>query len=296
MPTKQLSIISLVLFIPVALLTLFAVRSLSLENEALNARRDRLAWQRMVSAGEQLNASLEAMGRGALSQTIEAYGRDGPIALTMGARKRQYVYAFVFNQGASLHSAAALEHQYELARGLQDSAQTLAASLTSSKRMAASLVPAGGIFSLLTCKRIDTGEDVCISLGNSEVMQNLRSTLDVLEQSTGLIRPTLVAPNKVNVGDVEADMTRRTAVPLEGLLHDWALYSENPKPDVQSQTIFSLYVIGGFLIAGWALMTWMLQRSAAMKQDAAAVRAGIVAQLAHELRTLLLTCTSTPSC
>lgn len=287
MPTKPLSIISLVLFLPVALLTLFAVRSLSLENEALNARRDRLARQRMISAGEQLNAGLAAMGRGALAQTIEAYDREGPEALTKGARKRQYIYAFVFKQGATIHSAAALEHQYELARGLQDSAQTLAASLSSSKQTAATLVPLGGVLSLLTCKRFHTGDDICISLENSEVMRSLRSTLDLLQEGTGLTRATLVAPNKVVVGDYETEKAGQTAVPLQGLLQDWQLYSENPTPDNIAQNTFSLYVIGGFLIAGWALMTWMLHRSAVLKQDAATVRAGIVAQLAHELRTPL---------
>ena len=287
MPTKPLSIISLVLFVPVALLTMFAVRSLSLETEALNARSDRLAQHRMVSAGEQFNASLEAMGRAALAQTIEAYERDGPKALTRGARKRQYIYAFVFKEGTTIHSAAALEHQYELARGLQDGAQTLAGSLNSAKPTATSLMTAGGVFSLLTCKEIDTGEDVCIALENSEVIRNLRSTLDFLERGTGLTHVTLVAPNKAKVGDDETEKESRSAIPLEGLLHDWKLYSETPTPDNLTQNTLSLYVIGSLLIAGWALMTWMLHRSAVLKQDAAAVRAGIVAQLAHELRTPL---------
>ena len=69
MPSKPLSVISLVLLIPVALLVLFAVRSLSLENAALNARRDRLAKQPIVTAAAHLNPKLEDLGRDVLTQT-----------------------------------------------------------------------------------------------------------------------------------------------------------------------------------------------------------------------------------
>ena len=143
MPSKPLSVISLVLLIPVALLVLFAVRSLSLENDALNARRDRLAKQRMVTAAAHLNAKLEDLGRDVLTQTQTAYDTQGPEALTEGARKRRYIYAFVFKQGTVLHSVTALEHQYDRARGVQDSAQALAKTVTTPGQTEAALVQTG---------------------------------------------------------------------------------------------------------------------------------------------------------
>lgn len=287
MPSKPLSVISLVLLIPVALLVLFAVRSLSLENDALNARRDRLAKQRMVTAAAHLNAKLEDLGRDVLTQTQTAYDTQGPEALTEGARKRRYIYAFVFKQGTVLHSVTALEHQYDRARGVQDSAQALAKTVTTPGQTEAALVQTGSAYVLMRCSMSASEEVVCVAIHNLEVSNALRSALDAVVRTSGLIRAGLVAPNKTEIKLAGTDAISTSSFALDGLLQDWQLHGEDHPADNQTQNTLLLYLIGSSLIAGWVVVTWSLYRSAVLKEEAGVVRAGVIAQLAHELRTPL---------
>ncbi len=285
MPTKPLPIIALVLFIPAAVLIMLAVQSLSLESDALNARRDRLARERMRSADAQLNTALLNLGSGVLAQTVGAYAREGQEGLSKGARKRLYVYVFVFKQGTALHSATALEHQYDLARGLQEGAQSLAASLTFGSPNS-TLEPAGAAYALLSCTKSANDEDLCVAIDASQVTQALQAGLDLVQQNTGLKRVSLLAPNNMVIGAENTTATTPSS-PLQGILRGWQLRSDPATDENQVQNTLSLYTIGGFLIACWAAMTWMLHRSSVLKEEAASARAGVIAQLAHELRTPL---------
>lgn len=287
MPSRRLSLIALVLLVPVALLAFFTVRSLSLENDALNLRRDRLAKQHLQAAAAQIVARLQNLGAEALSQTHAGYATGGPDAVSTLARQRVVNYAFVFKLGAPLFYATAQEHQYESARALQEKAQALALTLTATDRTAAALVPAGAGFSLLSCSRSPSDDDICIVIDSSLVARELRSSLEAVVQSSGLIRLGLVTPNGEAFDPKETGALSTNSHTFDGLLRDWQLRGEEPNDDSGHQNTRSLYVIAGSLIAGWVAMTWMLYRSAILKQEAAAARAGVIAELAHELRTPL---------
>lgn len=287
MPTKPLSLIALVLLIPVAVLAFFAVRSFSLENDGLTARRERLSRQRMEAASAQVLTRLETMGAEVLTQAHAAYATGGAEQLSRLARRRAFTYAFVFRQGEPFYFATALEHQYDIARTVQDRARALADTLTAAQRHAAALIQAGAGFTLLSCSRSAVEEDICVAIENADVMRTLKSALDLVARNTGLLRVGLVEPNGERVAVQDGAPLGTSILPLEGLLQGWHLRGDEPVGADRSPATAPLYLIAGSLIAAWAAMTWMLHRSAVLREEAAAARAGVIAQLAHELRTPL---------
>ncbi len=289
MPTKPLPLIALVLIVPVAVLTFFAVRSLSLENDALTVRRERLAKQHMDAAAALVLTRIQGLGTEVLAQTRVAYATGGVEALSNLTRKRVFTYAFVSKLGTQLYSATALEHQYDSTRLLQDRAQALAAKLSAAEPSAEALVPYGGGYTFLRCSRSATDTDICVAIDKTKVAHVLRSGLGLAARSTGLKRVGLVDPNGIVIGLQDAEVLSIASQPLDGLLRGWQLRVEEPSSGDSSllQNTLSLYFIAGALIAGWLAVTWMLHRSTVLKEEAAAARANVIAQLAHELRTPL---------
>lgn len=288
MPVKSLTLIALVLIVPVAVLTFFAVRSLSLENDALNVRHERLAKQRIDAAAALVLARLQDLGTQVWGQTQAAYATGGTGALSSLTRKRIFAYAFVSKMGTQLYSATALEHQYDSTRQLQDGAQALAAKLSASEPSAEAFVPYGGSFALMHCSRSASDHDICVAVDESKVMDLLRSQLGLVARSTGLTRVGLVDPNGSAIGIEDSAALSTASQPLHGLLNGWQLRVEEPlSGDRSLQNTLPLYLVAAALIAGWLAMTWMLHQSLVLKDEAAAARANVIAELAHELRTPL---------
>jgi len=288
MSTKPLSLIALVLFVPVAVLTFLAVHSFSLENDALSVRQERLAKQRKDAAASLILSRIQSLGTEVLTETRTAYATGGASALAKLVRKRVFAYAYVSRQGTQLYAATALEHQYDTARMMQDRAQELVASLTNLGPAAATLVPYAGGYTLLRCSRGSEGIDVCVAVDKTTLMRVLGSALAPVARSTGLQRIGLVDTNGNAIGLDAGETHRLTSQPLYGLLNGWRLrVEEAANSDAALQSTYFLYVIAGALIAGWLAMTWMLHRSSVLKEEASSVRANVVAQLAHDLRTPL---------
>lgn len=285
---KPLPLIALVLILPVAVLVVFAVRSLSLENDALNVRRERLAKQRLDTAAAMVLTQVQSLGAEVLAQSQAVYAAGGAEALSGLARKRAFTYAFVSKLGTQLYSATPLEHQYDSARLLQEKAQELVTKLSASEPFAAVLVPAGESHTLLRCSRSGVDNDMCVAVDKTEVTQALGSVLGLVASSTGLTQVWLVAPNGTAIGLPENGTLSFAVQPLDGLLQGWQLHGrEQPAGEPGLQNTISLYLVAVALIAGWLAMTWMLHRSTVLREEAAAVRANVIAQLAHELRTPL---------
>jgi len=288
MPTKPLPFIALVLLVPIALLAFFAARTFSLENEALSERRERLARQRMEVAATLVLTQLQNLGTDTVAQTQAAHKGGDSEALSKLARKRLFSYAFVFNSGTQIYSATALEHQYDSARVLQDKAQALANTLGPSQTAVAELVAVSGGYTLLRCSRDATSDDICIAIDITDVMDALRSAVGLLAPRTGLARAALIAPNGATISAAKATEPGLASRPLDGLLTGWQLRGEEPPSSNGSrEDARPLYLIVGALIACWIAMTWMLHRSAVLKEEASVARANVIAQLAHELRTPL---------
>jgi signal transduction histidine kinase len=288
MSKKPLPLIAIVLLVPVAVLALFAVRTLSLENETLNMRREHLAKQRMDAAKLLVLTQLQSLGTEVLAETHAAYAAGGADALSTLARKRVFTYAFAFKLRAPLYSATAFEHQYDMARALQDKAQSLVATLDKARTSAAQLVLAGSAYSLVRCSNGTMDSAVCIAVDSTDVTRTLRTAMDIVAQSTGLTQVGLVDPNGIDIGQQEAGSLGVTSQPLDGLLQGWNLRADDPAPGGDGlQPPILLYLAAGALIAGWLAMTWMLHRSSVLREEAAAARANVIAQLAHELRTPL---------
>lgn len=290
MPTKPLPLIALVLLVPVAILAFLAVRTLSLENEALKVQRERFANQRIDAAENLVITSLQNLGTAVLVQAQAAYAAGGIGSLSAMARKRAFMYAFVFKDGAPIDAAIAVEHQYDRARSLQNKSSELAGSMSELKRSAVSLVPDGWSYTLLSCSRSGSGNDLCIAVDNASVMHELRSALAVVAQTAGLTRVGLADPRGTVIGLDEAGAEVSSAShPLHGGMEGWQLRVEEYFSDDVSlmQNPLFLYLVAGALIAGWLAMTWMLHRSTVLKEEAGSARANVIAQLAHELRTPL---------
>ncbi len=288
MSAKQLPVIALILIVPVAVLTFLAVRSLSLENDALIVRRDRLAKQRMDAAAALILSRVQNLGTDVLAQTRVAYATGGTDALSKLMRKRVFTYAYVSKLGTQLYAATALEHQYDSARLMQDRAQALVTTLNSSKSSAATLVPYSGGFTILRCSRDATDTNICVAVDKNKLMHALQAGLGPVARSAGLKRVGLVDPNGTAIGLLDSGALKVISQPLDRLLDGWKLRVEEPNyDDTVLHNIHFLYIIAGALIAGWLAMTWMLHRSRILKEEAASARANVIAQLAHELRTPL---------
>lgn len=287
MTTKSLPLIALVMLLPVAVLAFFAVRTLSLENDALNSRRERLTKQRMDAAAAVVLTRLQGHGEELLSRTLAAYDAQGPEALSALARKRTFVYAAVFENGQPLHWATALEHQYHYARTLHDKAQAVATTLKAAFASHDELVPTVAGYALLRCARGTSERVVCVVADSPDITQELRSTLDLVTHSTGLTGVDLVDAKGEAIAQRRTDQPYVRSHPLDGLLQGWQLRSEEPPPESGFQFAAFLYLAASALIVGWLALTWMLHRSSLLKEEAAAASANVIAQLAHELRTPL---------
>jgi signal transduction histidine kinase len=288
MPKKPLPLIALVLLVPVAVLAFLAVRTLSLEADALNLRRERLARSHMDAAATFALTQIQNLGTDVLAEAQAAYASGGPEALSTLARKRSFTYAFVFKSGTPLYSATAFEHQYDIARGLQDKALSLAATLGAARTSVAELVPAGAAHTLLRCSSGPMDSTVCIAIDSADVTRALQTAIALVAPRTGLTHIGLVDPKGLAIGQQEEATSTTESQALEGLLQGWQLRAEEPPAgsDVLQPPVL-LYLAAGALIAGWLAMTWMLHRSSVLREDAAAARANVIAQLAHELRTPL---------
>ena len=286
--SKPLPLIAIVLLVPVAVLALLAVRTLALEYDGLNLRREHLAKQRIDAAKDLVIAPLESLGTEALTKTHAAYAAGGSDALSALARKRVFTYAFVFELGAPLYSATGLEHQYDIARVLQDKAQSLVVTLDKTRSSATQLAPAGSGFSLVRCSAGTMDTSVCIAVDSADVTGALRTAMDRVTQSTGLTNVALVDPNGLEIGQPKTGPLSATSQPLEGLLQGWSLRAVDPASAGDGlQPPLLLYLAAVALIVGWIAMTWMLHRSSMLREETAAARANVIAQLAHELRTPL---------
>lgn len=288
MPTRPLSIAAILLALPVALLAFFAVRSLSLENEALNVRHERLAKQRLDTAATVVSSRLQNLGADVLARAQAAYAAGEADALSKLTRRRQFTFAFVFKHGAQLYTASSLEHQYDSARALQDKAQALAATLTAPDASTVALVATGGGHGLLRCARNALEYDICVAIDGNDVRQALQSALEQSAHSTGLVRAGLIGPDGFAIKTQTTEEPGSGSHTFNGLLRGWQLRGEEPlSREFGFRQIQSLYLVAGALILGWLAMAWMLYRSSVLKDEAASARANVVAQLAHELRTPL---------
>jgi len=242
----------------------------------------------MDAAATLVLTHLQNMGTEVLAKTQAAYAMGGADALSRLARKRVFAYALVVQQGEALHSATALEHQYETIRVLQDKIQRLVTELNASETTVAALMPVGGGYSLLRCSRNGIDSDICVAVDVADVTLALHSALGLVTRTTGLTRVGLVGPNGASIAFEEGGVVSTASHPFDGLLNGWQLRGEDqPSDDSNLQSTLFLYVVAGALIVGWLGLMWMLHRSALLKEEAAAARANVIAQLAHELRTPL---------
>lgn len=288
MSRKPLSLIAIVLLVPVAIMTLFAVRTLSVEFDALNLRREHLARQRLDAAKILVQEHIQKLGADVLAETHAGYAAGGVNSLSVLARRRVFTHAFLFRLGVPLHSATALEHQYDIARALQDKAQSLAVGLDKAHVSSAQLVTAGSAYALMRCSTGNAEIAVCIAIDNAGVTRVLRAATNLVARTIGLTHVGLVAPNGVAPGPQPARSLGVTSQPLEGLLQGWTLRADDPSSTADGlQPPIILYLAATAILAGWLATTWMLHRSFVLREEAAAARANVIAQLAHELRTPL---------
>lgn len=288
MLTKQLPVAALLLLVPVALLAFLAVRSLSLENEALDTRRDRLAGQRIDAASSLVISRLLNVGAEVLAQGSAAYTVGAKPSLSAVARNQAFAYIAVFDKGAKVFSATGLEHQYYYARLFQDRAEALASSLPDRGEPALELVEVANGYALMRCVKGVNFDAICLAAASGHVTNTLRSALSQVETSVGLAHAGLIAPNGAKIAVEESGQLGPIVHSLGGPMAGWQLRGEEPKySDAGSGRIAIFYFIAAGLIAGWLAMAWLLYRSAAMREQTSAARATIIAQLAHELRTPL---------
>lgn len=288
MLTKQLPIAALLLLVPVALLAFLAVRSLSLENEALDTRRDRLASQRIDAASSLVVSRLQNVGAEILAQASAAYAVGAKPSLSAMARNQAFAYIAVFDKGVQTFSASGLEHQYYYARLFQDRAEALAASLPDRGEPVLELVAVANGYALMRCVKGVNFDAICLAAASGHVTSTLRSALSQVEASIGLTHAGLVAPNGTQIAVEGSGKVGPIVHALGGPMAGWQLRGEEPKyADAGSGRITIFYFIAAGLIAGWLAMAWLLYRSAAIREQTSLTRANIIAQLAHELRTPL---------
>lgn len=288
MSVKPLSLIALISIVPVAVLTVLAVRALSLENDALSVRHDRLTKQRIDAAATLIGARLENLGSEVLARTRAEYAAGGVKALSKLTRKRVFTYAYVSKYGEQIYAATALEHQYDSVRLLQDRAYDLVSKLTTSNPVAETMIPLAGGYTLLRCSK-DIGElDICAAVDQNTFMRALRSGLGPVARSAGLQDVALIDQKGTLIGPEQKPGQKVDWQPLSGLLKGWQLrITEKATARTFLQSTRFLYLVAAALIAGWLAMTWLLHRSIVLREEAAAARASVIGQLAHELRTPL---------
>lgn len=289
MPKKPLPLIALILLLPVVVLTFFTIRSISLEQDTMTVRRELLARQRMEKAAALILTHLKTAGNETVAKTRAAYATGGLRALRKLARKREFEYALAVVNGTPVHTATALEHQYDTLRIVQDATLERVQLLQDgAESSSAALVPSLRGYILSRCSGNKTN-CICVAISNAKLSDTLLDAVRSVEATTGLGKVGLLAPNGRIIGQALAKGDNPKAViRLGGILDKWSMYAENKLSDEAGLVNTTpLYLISGALIAGWIAMVWMLHRSATLKEEAASARASVIAQLAHELRTPL---------
>lgn len=276
---------ALVMVVPVALLSFFAVRTLDLENEAVSARRVRLLDERLKLAEAIVASRLQILGTELLAQAHRAYISGGETALRKLVEEKEFAQAFVF-QSRILLSPQPKESDLTQSVILAHARTHISEADPSTGVLVAM---GNGAYTLLRCEKDSDGLGVCIAINPDDVTNVLRSALGLVARTAGLSRVNLIAPDDHRIGlQEQLSKGAASARSLDGVLQGWRLEADEPPLDDDGmQRTGLLYLVAGSLIAAWIVMAWMLQRSALAEANMVARRAGIIAQLAHELRTPL---------
>lgn len=290
-------LLPIALLAPLALLAFLALRTLGLEQEALKARYTGLIETRLDAMGGAVAAQLDLHGRNELQQARDIWLARGPEALRYFVLSNRVAFAMVFRDGRLVFppddSDHLLLHKHGGLRVFEDPARELRARLDrASGATSARLLPlSGGTHALLRCSGGTDLLDYCVVIEPAEVLAVLVSALgrEVGVGEPGRERIWLVTPADQRTGDGPSlPRSQSVSRALGGLLAGWRIEAEDSHGALprRSQTL-AIFAVAGALIAGWAVLTWSLQRLATDKMQATERRARIIALLSHELRTPL---------
>lgn len=288
---SRLPVIIVILIAPFAVLAFFAVRTLAVEYEALNARRAALLDERLTATAQLISLRLEQLGTEDLSSAREALisigqGSIDDLSLNNGE------LTLVFKDGLRIfppYSTMMVGQPAADLNATETHAKALLLRLSNSpfRSVAALAETSERQYMLLRCSHGPENLMVCVAIRAADVMAILRSALGVAARDIAL-QVFLVDPKGRRVGAVNRDPQGTVARPLSGILNGWRLEAfELGGLDTGLSRSIAEFSITAFIIMAWGFATWSLYRAATIESTEVTRRATIIAQLSHELRTPL---------
>lgn len=293
MPKPRTPILLFVLFAPLTLLAILAVRTFNAEREAMIARAAAEQSERLSAAASILSNTFSPIGAEETAQVREVLVTQGEEALRYLVLTNSVAYALVFDESRRVFppndTDMLLTQKLGGLRVFQDPALNLIRSLSTGVRSATSVVASGsGDDAMLRCSRDGDAMSVCVVVEPEAFRLHLRSAVGLAARSTGLQRLWLVSSDNRRIGDGGSGVAATSFQPLDGMFQGWRIETAEVRgSDSALSRTLALFVLGGSVIAAWGALTWGFHRSFAAEAESTSRRSAVIALLSHELRTPL---------
>lgn len=279
-----LTVSALLVALPLLAVAVVALRALDLEVKSRTAQETEAALAQLRSAETRLRRDLERLG----DETIARVATIRSVQDLRESVRHDEVDFIAVYQGerrlcppddGSLLGLSESNMLHHLAGAMASLRADLTATPAPATRQTVLRRLGQPGPALLHCRREDSERDICVLLGADKVEPSLRAGLLEAEWQV-----TLIAPGGDGQASNPADASLVLGPPLPG----WRLDARRPPdaPPLPLGGAASAAIVVPLLVC-WLALAWHFHQGQTARLAEAAWRAGIAAQLSHDLRTPL---------